>query len=595
MDIQRIDYMGRSINMGTMIDITRSQIAEKALSESKYRYRVVLDEIEDGFGEMDLSGKAIFCNDSFLRIYGYPREELIGLDYRKYLDKETAKAVYKAYNRVFVTGVPNKGFAYQIISKNGNKRFIENSISLMKNSQGLPIGFRSVVRDVTSKKRIEKELSNHRGRLAAIFSSVRDAIITVDTNMVVIEVNKSVKKLCGVGCEEMTGKVLTSVPGHCTQSCHKLIKETLERKKNINEFRIECSSLQVAVVNSTPLLDQDGNFIGGVLVIRDITRLNHLEKELKERHNFHDIIGKNIRMQEIYGLLEDLSNIETTVLVTGESGTGKELIAKAIHNCGNRAFEPFIALNCSALTESLLESELFGHVKGAFTGAIKDHEGRFKAADDGTILLDEIGDISPRIQLKLLRILQEKEFERVGDSTPIKVDVRVVACTNRNLEEMVKNGQFREDLYYRLKVVEIKLPPLRERLDDVPLLVNHFCKLLNKRFKKNIEGISDEVLRAFMNYTWPGNIRELEHAVESGFIICRDHLIQLSHLPSQIKAYSKAGMPVSKKSPDEGAKEILLTLKKTDWNKAKAARLLGIDRTTLYRRIRKYKISTPAK
>lgn len=594
MGIKTIICRGESVELGNMMDITKFKTAEKALRESKYRYRIVLDEIEDGFGEIDLTGKLIFCNDSFIKIYGYPREQIIGLDYRAYLDKNTARLVYKAYNQVYVTGIPNKAFAYEIIRRDGTRRFIENSISLMKNGEGLPVGFRSVVRDITSKRRTEEELAKHRSRLTAIFSSVKDAIITVDIDMVVIEVNRAVKTLCGMDGEYITGKVFTTVSNHCNKSCHRLLKETLEGKKVIKEHRIECGLHQVAVVNSSPLIDTDGRFIGGVLVIRDITRLNNLEKELRERrHKFHNIIGKSVRMQEIYSLLEDLANIETTVLVTGESGTGKELVAKAIHNSGNRAFEAFVAVNCSALTENLLESELFGHVKGAFTGAIRDQEGRFKAADGGTILLDEIGDISPKIQLKLLRILQEREFERVGDLTPVKVDVRVVACTNRNLAEMVQKGEFRGDLYYRLKVVEIKLPPLRERLDDIPLLVNHFCDLLNNRFKKSIEGVSDEVLRIFMDYTWPGNIRELEHVLERAFVICRGHSIMLSHLPSEIRDYSRDTKPDSKKGSDDGAESISAALDRTDWNKAKAARLLGIDRSTLYRKIKKYKISRP--
>ncbi|SDP71851.1 sigma 54-interacting transcriptional regulator [Desulforhopalus singaporensis] len=593
MGIKSVSYRGKSCDLGNMVDITPSKMAEEALRESRYRYRIVLDEIEDGFGEIDLSGKVIFCNDSFIKIYGYPRDELIGLDYREYLDSNTVDAVYNAYNKVYVTGIPNKGFAYEIICKNGTRKIVENSISLIENSEGIPVGFRSIVRDITARRHAEEELAKHRSRLAAIFSSVRDAIITVDTNMVVIEANKAVKTLCGMSAEYIIGKVFTAVPNHCNKSCYRLIKETLERKTTIKEYRIECGPRQVVVVNSSPLLDQDGKFIGGVLVIRDITRLNDLEKELKERHHFHNIIGKSIGMQEIYSLLEDLANIETTVLVTGESGTGKELAAKAIHNGGNRAFKKFVAVNCSALAETLLESELFGHVKGAFTGAIRDQEGRFKAADGGTILLDEIGDISPKIQLKLLRILQEKVFERVGDLTPVSVDVRVIACTNRNLAEMVRNGEFREDLYYRLKVVEIKLPPLRERLDDIPLLVNHFCSILTTRFKKNIEGVSDEVLKAFMDYAWPGNIRELEHALERAFILCRDRRIMLSHLPSEIREYSRNTKAVSKKRLDDGPEETLLALNKTDWNKAKAARLLGIDRSTLYRRIQKYRISRP--
>ena len=304
-------------------------------------------------------------------------------------------------------------------------------------------------------------------------------------------------------------------------------------------------------------------------------------------------------MQDIYRLLEDLANLETTVLITGESGTGKELVARALHYSGQRAFRPFVTVNCSALAESLLESELFGHVKGAFTGAIKDKQGRFQAANGGTILLDEIGDISPLIQLKLLRVLQEKVFERVGESVPQKVDVRVIACTNKDLKEKVKRGEFRQDLYYRLKVVEVSLPPLRERLEDLPLLVNHFCHSFNERFKKNIEGISSEVLSRFMNYSWPGNVRELEHVMEHAFVLCRGPVITLDHLPLEIRddgvtggAEKNVKIPVQETQPQEpnGSQQILNALNKAHWNKTKAARLLGISRRTIYRKIDLYQL-----
>jgi transcriptional regulator with PAS, ATPase and Fis domain len=344
-------------------------------------------------------------------------------------------------------------------------------------------------------------------------------------------------------------------------------------------------------VTSSPLLDPGGEFIGAVLVIRDITRLSDLEKELIERRQFQNIIGRSKKMHNIYRLLEDLTNLQTTVLVTGESGTGKDLIARALHYSGQRAFKPFVTVNCSALTESLLESELFGHVKGAFTGAIRDQEGRFQAADGGTILLDEIGDISPLIQLKLLRVLEEKEFERVGESVPRKVDVRVIACTNKDLKEKVRRGEFREDLYYRLKVVEVALPPLRDRLEDLPLLVDHFCNVFKERFKKNIEGISSEVLSKFMKYAWPGNVRELEHAMEHAFVLCHGSVITLEHLPLEIRDYErtdKVFLQENQAKGPNGAPEILNALNRTGWNKTEAARLLGITRQTVYRKIYQY-------
>lgn len=314
---------------------------------------------------------------------------------------------------------------------------------------------------------------------------------------------------------------------------------------------------------------------------------------MRERHQFQNIIGRSKKMQDTYRLLEDLANLETTVLITGESGTGKELVARALHYSGQRAFKPFVTVSCSALAESLLESELFGHVRGAFTGAIRDKQGRFQAANGGTILLDEIGDISPLIQLKLLRVLQEKEFERVGESTPQKVDVRVIASTNKDLKEKVRRGEFRQDLYYRLKVVEVSLPPLRERLEDLPLLVDHFCRSFNDRFKKNIEGISSEVLGRFMDYPWPGNVRELEHVMEHAFVLCYGGVITLEHLPPEIRDYERTEKMAGQEIPTQGsngAQEILDALNKAHWNKTKAARLLGISRRTIYRKICLYQI-----
>ena len=250
-------------------------------------------------------------------------------------------------------------------------------------------------------------------------------------------------------------------------------------------------------------------------------------------------------------------------------------------------------MNCSALTESLLESELFGHVKGAFTGAIKDKQGRFQAANGGTLLLDEIGDISPIIQLKLLRVLQEKTFERVGDSEPQKVDVRVIACTNKNLKEKVRLGEFREDLYYRLKVVEVVLPPLRDRLEDLPLLIDHLCRVFNERFNKDIEGVSKEVLHIFMNYPWPGNIRELEHVIEHAFIICHGRVIILEDLPTDFLELKKNEKPADSANRGQKAlesRDIMDALDKAQWNKTKAAHLLGINRRTLHRKINQFKI-----
>jgi PAS domain S-box-containing protein len=474
---------------------------------------------------------------------------------------------------------------------------------LIRDAEGIITGFRTVSRDITQRKETEKELAEHRTRLEAIFGSVKDGIVTVDPELRIIEANKSTEDICGIAVKEIAGKTFSQCLNHCSKSCSEVLRQTLEKKMTTKEYRVECGHherhQQTVSVSSSPLLDPEGKFMGVVPVIRDITLLRDLERELRERHQFQNIIGRSKKMQDTYRLLEDLANLETTVLITGESGTGKELVARALHYSGQRAFKPFVTVSCSALAESLLESELFGHVRGAFTGAIRDKQGRFQAANGGTILLDEIGDISPLIQLKLLRVLQEKEIERVGESTPQKVDVRVIASTNKDLKEKVRRGEFRQDLYYRLKVVEVSLPPLRERLEDLPLLVDHFCHSFNERFKKNIEGISNEVLGKFMDYPWLGNVRELEHVMEHAFVICHGGAITLEHLPSEISNYERndgsersVRIPVqeSHTQGSNGAKEILDALNKAHWNKTKAARLLGISRRTIYRKICLYQI-----
>ena len=447
------------------------------------------------------------------------------------------------------------------------------------------------------KNLLEAENEIYRHNLEAIFKSLNDGIVTVDREMRVIEANEATKSICGFSPEEIVGKEFEKVLSRCNKPCYKVLKETLKTKKTIREFRVECGHKarpgQIVLLTSSPLMDRKKKFVGAVLVARDITRLSDLEKKLKERHQFHNIIGKSLRMQEIYRLIDYLADIETTVLITGESGTGKELVAGAIHHRGKRAGKPLVTVSCSALAETLLESELFGHVKGAFTGAIKGRAGRFQVADGGTVFLDEIGDISPIVQLKLLRVLEEREFERVGDSKPIKVDVRVITATNRNLKENVMLGEFREDLYYRIKVVEVAIPPLRERREDLPLLVDHFCSLFENSFNKKIDGVSDEVLNTFMHYPWPGNVRELQHAIEHAFVVCRGRNITLDHLPSEIIEYYRGTSRAHGKKFVNEPHEILQALNKTDWNKAKAARMLGISRQTIYRKIDEFGLAKP--
>jgi two-component system, NtrC family, response regulator HydG len=438
----------------------------------------------------------------------------------------------------------------------------------------------------------EAERDQNRRNLEAIFRSVNDAIITVDQDRRIIAANDATREICSLEPQEIVGRRLDQVKSACAQSCYEALKEILGTAKTIKDYRLECRQQnrphQIVTISSSPLRDRADKNIGTVLVIRDLTRVAEMEGELRARYNLHNMVGKSHQMQGIFHLLDELINTDTTVLITGETGTGKELIAKALHYGGVRAAKPMITVNCSALPENLLESELFGHVRGAFTGASKDRVGRVQAAHGGTLFLDEVGDIAPNLQLKLLRVLQEKTFERLGDSATYSVDVRVIAATNCDLKKKVSLGEFREDLYYRLKVLEIPLPPLRERREDIPLLIKHFLALFNKSYNKNIEGISEDALKIFMIYPWPGNVRELQHAIEHAFVLCNSVVITLEHLPVEIREYSLQEPPAPAERPKISAlqaSDILQALVQTGWNKAKAARLLGISRPTLYQLI----------
>ncbi len=438
---------------------------------------------------------------------------------------------------------------------------------------------------------IEKE--KYRSNLEAIFENVKDAIITVDRDMSVLQINEAAKKICGFAANSI-GKNFRALPAKCKKKCLDSLTGTISKKQSVEVNSLECRlktrKEQVVTVTTSPLINRQGIFSGAIMVVRDETRLTGLERELNERRQFHRIIGKSRKMQEVYSLIELLSDVETTVLITGESGTGKELIAEALHFKGNRSHNQIVKVNCSALSENLLESELFGHVRGSFTGAVKNKVGRFEIADGGTIFLDEIADISPKIQVELLRVLQEKEFERVGDSTTQKVDVRVVTATNQDLSGKVRRGEFREDLYYRLNVMKIELPPLRKRREDIPLLTDYFLKKFNEKFIKEIRSISDDVKKIFMNYPWPGNIRELEHALEHAFILCRQSTITVDHLPPELTGFNVKDISCRNDGKVDDIQAIIQALEKSAWNKTMAARLLGISRRSIYRKIKEYNI-----
>ncbi len=339
--------------------------------------------------------------------------------------------------------------------------------------------------------------------------------------------------------------------------------------------------------------------------LRDLRRENRvLKRQLKKKYKFHNLIGDSPEMHKVFRTIEKVADSDSTILIFGESGTGKELVARAIHYHSSRKDKPMIPVNCGAIPEELLESELFGHEKGAFTHAIRTRIGRFEMANGGTIFLDEIAEMSPQLQVKLLRVLQEQEFERLGGMRTIKCDVRIIAATNKDLEKAVDEGSFREDLYYRLKVIPIHIPPLRDRRSDIPLLIHHFLEQMNKAKKKDIKGISKEAVKVLTAYDWPGNVRELENVIERMVILAESDYLTVEDLPERIAKTQVSLKPISSPIPDEGfslshavseyEKQLIISaLEKTGWVKNRAAKLLKMNRTTLVEKIKKQGIERP--
>ncbi|MEJ2429146.1 MAG: sigma 54-interacting transcriptional regulator [Deltaproteobacteria bacterium] len=431
-----------------------------------------------------------------------------------------------------------------------------------------------------------------------ILSSLNDGVFCVDENWRISYFNEAAAEITGVPHEEALGRPCHEVfrSNICKKAC--ALRYTIQNGTPIASMAIEITNKKgnkIPVSISTAVLkDKQGKFIGGVETIRDLSLIEQLRKELDARHTFEDIISKSPKMQHVFDLIPTIADSESTVLITGDSGTGKGLIAQALHNQSPRADNPFITVNCGAIPDTLLESELFGYKAGAFTDARRSKAGRFTLAQGGTIFLDEIGDISPAIQAKLLRVLQDKVFEPLGGVQSIKADVRILAATNRDLTKLVQEGRFRTDLYYRINVFRMELPPLRERMEDIPLLANHFVAKLSSLKGKEISGVTPEALAILMKYDYPGNVRELENIIEHAFVLSPGGMIQAQHLPDELRPRPSTPQRETLDLLGEYEKELILdALRRNQWNRLRAAQELGIHKTTLFRKIRKLGIDLP--
>ena len=428
-----------------------------------------------------------------------------------------------------------------------------------------------------------------------ILDSVADGIFTIDKHRRITSFNRAAERITGFTRDEAIGKLCHEVfhARICQNACAleealKTGKEIIDRPLNI----INKGGKTVPIsVSASVLSDRNGKVVGGVETFRDLSTIEELKREIQKRYTFKDIIGKTPEIQAIFKILPDVAESDSTVLIEGPSGSGKELFARAIHNLSTRKDKSYVVVNCGALPDNLLESELFGYVKGAFTDAQHDKEGRFAIAERGTIFFDEIGDISPLFQIKLLRILQEKEYEPLGSTQTRKADVRIMAATNRNLAEQVSNGKFRQDLYYRLNVVRIELPPLARRREDIPLLIDHFISVFNMKRNKKITGVSDDVMDFLMGYPFSGNVRELENIIEHAFILCHNSTVEIKHLPQEIITASieMTPLPKEERSPLNAAEKTAIEkiLRKHCGVRVAAAYDLGISTVTLWRKMKK--------
>jgi len=432
-------------------------------------------------------------------------------------------------------------------------------------------------------------------QLEIILNSIADGVFTIDLKKNITSFNRAAEKITGISGEQAIGQKCFDVfhASICQNAC--AIEKTMKTGKQIIDLPLNIlnsSGKTVPISISTAVLkNPSGKVIGGVETFRDLSAFEEMKKELEKQYVYSDIVSKNHEINKLFKIIPDIAESDSTVLIQGPSGSGKELFARAIHNHSNRKTGPYIAINCASLPDTLLESELFGYVKGAFTDAKKNKPGRFALAKNGTLFLDEIGDLSAALQVKLLRVLQEREFEPLGSTRPVKANARIIAATNRDLNLLLSQGRMREDFYYRINVIKINLPSLSERREDIPLLVEHFIKKFNMKKNRKIAGVSDEVLEFFMEYDFNGNIRELENIIEHSFVLCRDSLITMDQLSQDLQKRFKQGKRISADSSlrlKETEKEIILhTLNKHHGNRKKTAAELNMNTSTLWRKIKK--------
>ncbi len=562
----------------------------------------ILRSIPDSVFTIDADKRLIALNDPAQALTGTAESAAVGRPCGQILRSEVCNTERCPFHRSLLGGETVTTF--NIIAKDaaGAETPICINTSPLKNAKGEIVGVVETIRVVTHINRLIEELREQRNKVQAILDSVAEGVFTVDRDGRVTSVNRTAEQVLGCAAEDVLGgRTADRFPAEICGSGSPL-DETLRTGRAVRNRELvvgfaDRKAIPLSVC-SGPFRDEHGATMGAVCTFRDLREIERIAEERRQRAPFLGIIGKHARMREIFDMVEMIKDSDSTVLLQGESGTGKGLFARALHNLSPREGQPFIKVSCAALPETLLESELFGHEKGAFTGAIRERKGRFELADKGTIFLDEIGDLSPTVQVKLLRVLQEQQFERLGGNETIQVDVRVIAATHRDLPRLMREGRFREDLYYRLNVIPIHLPALRERKSDVPLLVEFLLERLVAKGKGKVLSLSPRAISVLMEHDWPGNVRELENVLEHAIVCSRGGVIEPDAFPSSIVGMQpgpahRSKRPRASASAAEETDTLLAALDASRWNRGLAASRLGIDRTTLWRKMRRWSIVDP--
>ena len=566
----------------------------------------ILRHISDALVLLDLEGRIVFCNETFAKMVGREGEDLRGSSWAQLADSDTCA-------RVDLRNLPagdrsQVHFNIEMPAEDGTPRAYCLTAAPFQDRAGRTVGvfqnFRSMdtLRDmILNLREVNDAIQREKDRTERIVASIADGVFTVDRGLILRSFSPGMERLTGMAAADALGRPCSDVftGSKCANDCP--LHWSLERRASVERchetFRAGGRALPVSI--TTAFLTDGGEDETLVAVVHDLSEIERLRRELSAQYTRHDLIGRSRAVRELGAMIDSVADTDATVLITGETGTGKELVARAIHGQSRRHDGSFVSVNCAALNDNLLESELFGHARGAFTGAVHDKAGRFEAASGGTILLDEIGDTTVAFQARLLRVLQERTFERVGDTRTRHVDVRVIAATNRDLQQLVRDGKFREDLFYRLAVVPIHVPSLRERKEDIPLLVEHFVQKYRPRYfagrEEQFQGISNRALALLLEYEWPGNVRELEHAIEYAMVSTTANRIERAFLPASIRrlqipdaVLQPPRAPVSTvEAPRPEEAELRQALEANHWNASRTARALGISRTTLWRRMRR--------